>query len=91
MLKTLSVALIVLLCAGCDTSQDKLEIGPVISETIRHVTIDGWSVSSRDVPPGATDTVYLGKGWFSFKMKDDCFLLKSSGRASVFSSANVCR
>ena len=91
MFKMLATILIILLCAGCDTSQDKLEVGPVISETIRHITIDGWAVSSRDVPPGATDIVYLGKGWLSFKIKDECFLLKSSGRASVFSSADVCK
>ncbi len=64
---------------------DKLPFGAVVKEFDRNtMTVDGYAVS-YGFPPGSTDIEYLGRGWFSFILAEDCFILRhdSLSRASV--------
>ena len=88
--------LILLLVSCSDTTQleDKaIKIGEVIGlESNDNMEFeDEYYHSSKPMPKGATEKTYLGKGWYSFKLKGECFLLASYGRASVLATADICK
>jgi hypothetical protein len=55
-----------------------------------NVLPDGYRWDNSDVPPGAKNVQYLGKGWFAFELevaegRSQRFLLRNHGRHAVMS------
>ena len=88
----LAAVFVALLVAGCsEESLAALKVGEVVNGPIgrNHTAEDRWIVNDN-FPVGSSSITYLGKGWFSFLLKNDCYLYRNTGQSSVLSLSNVC-
>lgn len=86
------IASITALC-GCTQSDridpgDKLDGNGLVLNGNGLVLASDGQMLRRSYPPGATDIVYIGRGWVSFKFNESCFLMADHGRRSAMTEVD---